>query len=156
MSSHWPVILMYPTVTTSRPSLHWNQTLKEKGTKWERSLESVCRKYLPLIDPRLETYRQTWTDSRDFIILCLCQDGLNAHINYYAIIGSVWRSVDIHYLCERVINNAKNPTKLEKSGYLSFPFPCWQDQQLSVVRRSVKCAGSRCSWRTSTARCPWR
>lgn len=51
--------------------------------------------------------------------------------------------MDIHYFCERVINNAKNSTKLQNSGYLYFPFPCWQDRRLSVVKQSsVKCAGS--------------
>lgn len=120
-----------------------NQTLKGKGRNWERSLERVQE--IPSINwSWFRNLQGSLELTQETSVFCgLGQDGLNARINYYAIIGSVWRSMDIHYLCEKVINNAKNSTKLQQSGYLYFPFPCWQDHWLSVVRRnSVKCAGS--------------
>lgn len=138
------MILVYPTVTPFWLPLHWEPDFEGEGQKLGEELGERVQE-IPIINwfqfrnlqGRLELTQET---------LAFCgfgQDGLNARINYDAIIGSVWRSMDIHYLCERVINNATNSTKLQKSGYLYFPFPCWLDRRLSVVRRSsVKCAGS--------------
>lgn len=84
----------------------------------------------------------------------LGQDRLNSPINYHAIIGSVWRSLGIYCLRERVINNRKKSTKLHKSGYFYFPPPFWQDWGLSAGRRCwlwwvwLCKLGPRCPWKS--------